>query len=108
MGRGYQGAVLHLLRAPEFELEVVDVDERGAFTRVRVHCAQLLGPGPRASCRPPWVRLWVPGSGDKEFQRAYTLVEVDSDSARASIYVLHHEPSGSPHAGRGTRRQGRA
>lgn len=95
MGRGYQGAVLHLLRAPEFELEVAEVEDRGTFTRVRVHCAQLLGPGAARELPPTvWVRLWVPGSGDKEFQRAYTLVEVDPDSARASIYVLHHEPSG--------------
>lgn len=95
MGRGYQGAVLHMLRAPEFDLEVVGVEEIGGFTRVRVQCPELLGAGATHDLPPTvWVRLWVPGTDGKEYQRAYTLVEVDHEQACASLYVLHHEPSG--------------
>lgn len=95
MGRGYQGAVLHLLRAPEYELEVVGAEERGEFTRVRVRCAELLGEEAARELPPTvWVRLWVPGEGGKEYQRGYTLVEVDPGPAEATLYVLHHEPSG--------------
>lgn len=95
MGRGYQGAVLHMLRAPEFDLEVVGVEEIGGFTRVRVQCPELLGAGATHDLPPTvWVRLWVPGTDGKEYQRAYALVEVDHEQACASLYVLHHDPSG--------------
>lgn len=94
MGRGYQGAVLNLLRAPEFDFEILDVRQAGDYTRMRMHNADLLGHA-RARDLPPtiWVRLWVP-DGDNEHQRAYTLVEIDQDAAQCSIYLLHHEPDG--------------
>lgn len=94
MGRGYQGAVLNVLRAPEFELDILDVAPAGDYTRVRVHNEDLLGHG-RTRELPPtvWVRLWIP-EGDREHQRGYTLVEMDHDAAEATIYLLHHEPAG--------------
>lgn len=94
MGRGYQGAVLNVLRAPEFELDILDVAPAGDYTRVRVHNEDLLGHG-RTRGLPPtvWVRLWIP-EGDREHQRGYTLVEMDHDAAEATIYFLHHEPAG--------------
>ncbi|WP_312349596.1 siderophore-interacting protein [Actinomyces sp.] len=94
MGRGYQGAVLNVLRAPEFELDILDVSPAGEYTRVRVHNEDLLGHD-RTRDLPPtvWVRLWVPEE-DKEHQRGYTLVEMDHDAAEATIYFLHHEPPG--------------
>ncbi|WP_456047831.1 siderophore-interacting protein [Actinomyces provencensis] len=94
MGRGYQGAVLNVLRAPEFELDIRDVAPAGDYKRVRVHNEDLLGHG-RTRELPPtvWVRLWIP-EGDREHQRGYTLVEMDHDAAEATIYLLHHEPAG--------------
>lgn len=94
MGRGYQGAVLNLLRAPEFDLDITEVSEVGQYTRLRVRNEELLGHG-RVRDLPPttWVRLWVPEAG-REHQRAYSLAEVDRDRGEATIYVLHHTPDG--------------
>ncbi|MGO3796355.1 MAG: siderophore-interacting protein [Pauljensenia sp.] len=94
MGRGYQGAVLNMLRAPEFDFEILDARQVGGYTRVRMHNGDLLGHA-RTRELPPtiWVRLWVL-EGGREYQRAYTLVEIDHAAAECTIYLLHHEPDG--------------
>lgn len=93
MGRGVQGAVLKVLRAPEHVLEVTGVRERDPYTELGVHCPSLLGV--QAEALPPttWVRMWIP-EGEREYQRAYTLVRMDRQEATAQILVLHHHPEG--------------
>lgn len=94
MGRGYQGAVLNLLRAPEFDLTVIGVEQAGDYTHLRISCPELLGPD-RTRELPPtiWVRLWIPEDGT-EYQRAYTLVDIDEAAGACSIHLLHHQPDG--------------
>ena len=93
MGRGFQGAVLKVLRAPEHTLEVIGVREREPYTELGVRCPSLLGA--RAEALPPttWVRMWIP-DGEREYQRAYTLVRMNRQEASARILVLHHDPAG--------------
>lgn len=93
MGRGIQGAVLKALRAPEYRLRVTASAERAPYTDLTVSCPELLGPGGPDLPPTAWVRLWIP-DGDRERQRAYTLVEIDRSEGTAHILVLHHEPSG--------------
>lgn len=93
MGRGFQGAVLKVLRAPEHMLEVTAVREREPYTELTVHCPSLLGSQAQALPPTTWVRMWIP-DGEREYQRAYTLVRMDRREASAQILVLHHEPAG--------------
>ncbi|CAM3060775.1 siderophore-interacting protein [Actinomyces slackii] len=92
MGRGFQGAVLKMLRAPEHELAIIKAREAPPYTELTVQCPSLLGPGTNL---PPtsWVRMWIP-EGGREHQRAYTLTCLDREAATAQILVLHHDPAG--------------
>ena len=93
MGRGVQGAVLRMLRVPEYRLMVTRVTTADPYTDITVVCPPLLGEG--AEPLPPtvWARMWIP-EGMREHQRAYTLTDVNRKTASAHILVFHHEPNG--------------
>ncbi|BDA64207.1 siderophore-interacting protein [Actinomyces capricornis] len=93
MSRGLQGAVLKVLRAPEHTLEITGVREREPYTELSVHCPSLLGAQTEPLPPTTWVRMWIP-DGEREYQRAYTLVRMDRQEASAQILVLHHDPAG--------------
>ncbi|MBO3725017.1 siderophore-interacting protein [Actinomyces bowdenii] len=93
MGRGIQGAVLKMLRAPEHALEVTGVREREPYTELSVRCPGLLGAQAQALPPTTWVRMWIP-EGGREYQRAYTLIRMNRQEASARILVLHHSPAG--------------
>lgn len=93
--RGFQGAVLKVLRAREYPLVVV---ERGALTpscvRVVFSAPELLDAVPLFAAS--WLRLWVPDPErpDVEHQRGYTIAAHDGRAGTITIDFVLHEPSG--------------
>lgn len=72
MSRGFQGAVLKVLRAPEHTLEITGVREREPYTELSVHCPSLLGAQARALPPTTWVRMWIP---DGEREHGWRMVD---------------------------------
>ncbi|MDK1346336.1 siderophore-interacting protein [Streptomyces sp. 378] len=76
-GRGWEGAVLKLLRGKDFEFTVTDVEDvTPHYRRLRFTDGGLLA---ATGVHPTmWVRLWFDNAG-KPHQRAYTLVDPEPD-----------------------------
>ena len=86
--RGFQGAVLKLLRAGDYELTVTGKRAISPhYTRLSFTAGGMLDD------RPPhptmWVRMWF-ADGDKLHQRGYTLVDPDPEADTVDIeFALH-------------------
>ncbi|WP_026123526.1 siderophore-interacting protein [Nocardiopsis chromatogenes] len=84
----FERAVLRVLRAPDHWITVqgaADVTPR--YRRIRFHGPELLA----EHATPPafWLRLWFP-SGGEEYQRGYTVTDVDRENGEFSVeFVLH-------------------
>ena len=93
--RGFQGAVLKVLRAREYPLAVV---ERSPLTpscvRVVFSAPELLGAVPLSAAS--WLRLWVPDPErpDVEHQRGYTIAAHDARAGTIAVDFVQHEPLG--------------
>ncbi|MFF3942793.1 siderophore-interacting protein [Streptomyces phaeofaciens] len=92
-GRGWEGAVLKLMRAKDFTLTVTGAEDvTGAFRRVHLTDGGLLA---AAGVHPTmWVRLWFTNAG-KPHQRAYTLVDPDPAAGTFSLEFALHEGAAS-------------
>lgn len=92
-GRGWEGAVLRLLRAKDFALTVLaaeDVTPR--YRRLRVSDGGLLA---ATGVHPTmWVRLWFSAAG-RPHQRAYTLVDPDPGAGTFGLEFALHEGTAS-------------
>ncbi|GAB4000807.1 hypothetical protein GCM10029992_34070 [Glycomyces albus] len=92
MGHGWEGAVLKLLRAKDFEFTVTGAEQVAEHYR-RVYFTdggmlKITGVHPTM-----WVRLWF-DNGGKPHQRGYTLVDPDPESGTFSIeFALHEGPA---------------
>jgi NADPH-dependent ferric siderophore reductase len=88
-GRGWEGAVLKLLRAKDFVFTVTDVEDvTPDYRRLRFTDGGLLA---AAGVHPTmWVRLWFDNAG-KPHQRAYTLVDPDPAAGTFSLEFALHE-----------------
>ncbi|MFJ9633182.1 siderophore-interacting protein [Streptomyces sp. NPDC101175] len=88
-GRGWEGAVLKLLRAKDFEFTVTraeDVTPR--YRRLRLTDGGMLA---ATGVHPTmWVRLWFDNAG-KPHQRAYTLVDPDPAAGTFGLEFALHE-----------------
>ncbi|WP_405976721.1 siderophore-interacting protein [Streptomyces sp. NBC_00988] len=88
-GRGWEGAVLRLLRAKDFEFTVTraeDVTPR--YRRLRLTDGGMLA---ATDVHPTmWVRLWFDNAG-KPHQRAYTLVDPDPAAGTFGLEFALHE-----------------
>ncbi len=93
--RGWQGWFMTAFGAQDRELEVTAVTQHTPlYRRITFFSKQLVsereyGPG-------AWLRLWLPavdGSG-REFQRAYTMIEVEPETGRFAIDFLLHSTDG--------------
>ncbi|WP_030348871.1 siderophore-interacting protein [Streptomyces sp. NRRL S-1022] len=87
-GRGWEGAVLKLLRARDFVLTVLDAqDVTPRYRRLRMSDGGLLA---AAGVHPTmWVRLWFSADG-RPHQRAYTLVDPDPATGTFALeFALH-------------------
>ncbi|MCO1339672.1 hypothetical protein BJH93_12340 [Kocuria polaris] len=95
LSRGYQGAVLRVLRADDHEIRIVDrLLLTANILRLTFESTTLLAAHqPFASF---WVRLWFPDpSGDgRAHQRAYTIVGAEPDAGRFALEFLLHDPAG--------------
>ncbi|MFE7897954.1 siderophore-interacting protein [Streptomyces sp. NPDC057424] len=88
-GRGWEGAVLKLLRGKDFEFTVTDVEDVTPDYR-RLHFTDgglLAATGVHPTM---WVRLWFDNAG-KPHQRAYTLVDPDTEAGTFALEFALHE-----------------
>ncbi|MDQ0714540.1 NADPH-dependent ferric siderophore reductase [Streptomyces luteogriseus] len=88
-GRGWEGAVLKLMRGKDFEFTVTDVEDvTPDYRRLRFSDGGLLA---ATGVHPTmWVRLWFDNAG-KPHQRAYTLVEPDAGAGTFGLEFALHE-----------------
>lgn len=88
-GRGWEGAVLKLMRGKDFEFTVTDVEEvTPDYRRLRFTDGGLLA---ATGAHPTmWVRLWFDNAG-KPHQRAYTLVDPDAGAGTFALEFALHE-----------------
>ncbi|MFN8075659.1 MAG: siderophore-interacting protein [Kineosporiaceae bacterium] len=89
--RGWEGAVLKALRAPDFTLTVL----RTQPVTPRLH-RLVVADGGLLAAHPPhptqWVRLWFPGP--KPHQRAYTVVDPDPVAGTFALeFAVHDGPA---------------
>ncbi|MHB9855628.1 siderophore-interacting protein [Streptomyces krungchingensis] len=87
-GRGWEGAVLKLMRAKDFILTVTDTEDvTEDYRRLSLTDGGLLA---ATGVHPTmWVRLWFENAG-KPHQRAYTLVDPDLEAGTFSMeFALH-------------------
>ncbi|MGN5238671.1 siderophore-interacting protein [Rhodococcus sp. SJ-3] len=89
--RGWQGAVLKLLRADDYELTVTSRTEiTEHYLRIGFTDGGLLADHPVHPTM--WIRMWFP-DGDKVHQRGYTLVDIDVDKGTFDIDFAIHDGS---------------
>ncbi|MFF8448927.1 siderophore-interacting protein [Streptomyces leeuwenhoekii] len=88
-GRGWEGAVLRLLRAKDFTLTVTGgQDVTAGYRRLHFTDGGLLA---ATGVHPTmWVRLWFDNAG-KPHQRAYTLVDPDPAAGTFALEFALHE-----------------
>ncbi|MGC3001063.1 siderophore-interacting protein [Streptomyces sp. G35A] len=88
-GRGWEGAVLKLLRAKDFEFTVTGTEDVTAdYRRVRFTDGGMLA---ATGVHPTmWVRLWFDNAG-RPHQRAYTLVDPDPRAGTFGLEFALHE-----------------
>ncbi|MFJ3235109.1 siderophore-interacting protein [Streptomyces sp. NPDC086787] len=88
-GRGWEGAVLKLMRAKDFVLTVTDAEYvTPDYRRVRLTDGGLLA---ATGVHPTmWVRLWF-ADGGRPHQRAYTLVDPDPATGTFALEFALHE-----------------
>ncbi|MGX1270983.1 siderophore-interacting protein [Streptomyces phaeoluteigriseus] len=92
-GRGWEGAVLKLMRAKDFTLAVTGAEEvTPEYRRLHLTDGGLLA---ATGVHPTmWVRLWFTNAG-KPHQRAYTLVDPDPAAGTFSLEFALHEGAAS-------------
>ncbi|WP_329411510.1 siderophore-interacting protein [Streptomyces sp. NBC_00704] len=92
-GRGWEGAVLRMMRAKDFTLTVTgtqDVTDR--YRRLHLSDGGLLA---ATGVHPTmWVRLWFDNAG-RPHQRAYTLVGPDPAAGSFSLEFALHDGAAS-------------
>ncbi|MFF9116194.1 siderophore-interacting protein [Streptomyces massasporeus] len=88
-GRGWEGAVLKLMRGKDFEFTVTEVEDvTPEYRRLRFTDGGLLA---ATGVHPTmWVRLWFDNAG-KPHQRAYTLVDPDAGAGTFGLEFALHE-----------------
>lgn len=86
--RGWQGVILRLLQAPEYELTVTAREQLSEnYLRLSFKGGGLLvnhAPHPTM-----WMRMWIPGNG-KLHQRGYSIVKPDPPADTFDVeFTLH-------------------
>ena len=91
--RGFDSLVLKAMKAPDYELTVLDKEQiTDHFLRLKFQAGGLLNSHPPFPTQ--WVRLWVPLGGGKERQRAYTLIDANPETDEVFIeFALHDGPA---------------
>lgn len=86
--RGFQGAVLKLLRAGDYQLTVAGRREiTPHYLRLSFNAGGMLADRPLHPTM--WIRMWF-ADGDKQHQRGYTLVDPNPETDTVDIeFALH-------------------
>jgi NADPH-dependent ferric siderophore reductase len=86
--RGWNGAVLKLLRAGDYQLTVTGRQEISPhFLRLSFQAGGMLAERPLHPTM--WIRMWF-ADGEKQHQRGYTLVNPDPETDTVDIeFALH-------------------
>ncbi|MCV7223571.1 siderophore-interacting protein [Mycolicibacterium elephantis] len=86
--RGFQGAVLKLLRAGDYELTVIGRREvTPHYLRLSFSAGGMLADRPLHPTM--WIRMWF-ADGEKQHQRGFTLVNPNPDADTVDIeFALH-------------------
>lgn len=94
VGRGFQGAVLDLLGARQFDLKVVQTQDvyGGVMRRVSFSSDSPLPASLHEAAA--WLRLWFPLEGGREVQRGYTISSIAPDSDGCDIDFFVHDGGG--------------
>src|SRR3954464_7326783 len=96
--RGFQGAVLKLLRAGDYRLTVTGRRELSPhYLRLSFDAGGLLPDRPLHPTM--WIRMWF-ADGDKQHQRGYTLVDPKPRKKHHHNPDRAHAPGGARGAGR--------
>ena len=92
-GRGWEGAVLKLMRGKDFTLTVTGAEQvTPEYRRLHLTDGGLLA---ATGVHPTmWVRLWFTNAG-KPHQRAYTLVDPDPAAGAFSLEFALHDGAAS-------------
>ncbi|KRD21150.1 MULTISPECIES: siderophore-interacting protein [unclassified Streptomyces] len=92
-GRGWEGAVLKLMRAKDFTLTVTGAEDvTGDYRRLHLSDGGLLA---ATGVHPTlWVRLWFDNAG-RPHQRAYTLVDPDPAAGAFGLEFALHDGAAS-------------
>ncbi|NUS42296.1 MAG: siderophore-interacting protein [Mycobacteriaceae bacterium] len=93
-GRGWQGAVLKAMRAPDFELTVTKLTELTAhYVRLSFSGGGLLAD--RDHVHPTmWIRMWFPTGKGSVQQRGYTVLNADLAADTFDIeFAIHDGPA---------------
>ncbi|MGV9280453.1 siderophore-interacting protein [Streptomyces sp. NPDC003730] len=88
-GRGWEGAVLKLMRAKDFAFTVTDTEDvTPHYRRLRLTDGGMLA---ATGVHPTmWVRLWFDNAG-RPHQRGYTLVDPDPVAGTFALEFALHE-----------------
>ncbi|GAB3660657.1 siderophore-interacting protein [Glycomyces tarimensis] len=92
MGHGWEGAVLKLMRAKDFEFTVTGAEQvTEHFRRVTFTDGGMLA---ATGTHPTmWVRMWFENAG-RPHQRAYTLIDPDPQTGAFSVdFAMHEGPA---------------
>ena len=100
--RGFQGAVLKMLRAGDYQLTVTGRCEISAhFLRLSFQAGGMLSDRPLHPTM--WIRMWF-AYEDKLHQRGYTLVDPNPQADTVDIeFALHGLAAGDQLASHGDR-----
>lgn len=95
MARGFQGVMLRGFGGRDHQATVISTEEvTPNLLRIRMVSPTVFQDA--VATPASYLRFWVPDpDGSKtEFQRAYTMTEMDPDTGHFAVDVVLHEPSG--------------
>ncbi|MBU9767281.1 ATP-binding cassette domain-containing protein [Mycobacterium sp. TNTM28] len=95
MARGFQGVMMRGFGARDHQATVIGTEEvTPNLLRIRMVSPTVFDDA--VATPASYLRFWVPDpDGSKtEYQRAYTMTEMDPDTGHFTIDVVLHEPSG--------------
>lgn len=95
MGRGVAGAILKVMGAPDYQVELISAGWLCATMRtLTFRCPELFTE--RQMTDGEFLRFWFPDLDNPKrmHQRGYTLMNIDPEEGTFDAYVLIHEPMG--------------
>lgn len=95
MGRGLAGTILKLMRARDYRIELTEVGWLcPTMRKLSFRGPEMFAAEPRENGE--FLRFWFRGvdNPERQYQRGYTLLNVDKEAGTFDVYVLIHQPAG--------------